>query len=314
MNPKDWFRDQKWGVFTHYLYLEQNSPDRVVNQGAGQTSWNECVDALDVDRLAVHLAEAGAHYLMFTVTQQTRYLCAPNETYNRIIGAKPGEACSTRDLIADLIKALDRYGISLFLYYTGDGPHYDPAAGEAMGFYARYVVLNENFLENWSSVAREYSLRYGEKIKGWWVDACWKVHGNYNYNDHWLEYYVKAMRAGNKETLLAFNNGVHERVKYYTPLDDYVCGEMNYFEDIPETRFINGVQWHTLAPLGVAPKGKEPYNAWAQPGCKHSAEYMRDYVKKVNDKGGVVTIDVALYRDGHIGAEQMAVLKALKDL
>jgi hypothetical protein len=38
---------------------------------------------------------------------------------------------------------------------------------------------------------------------------------------------------------------------------------------------------------------------------------MRDYVKKVNDKGGVVTIDVALYRDGHIGAEQMAVLKQL---
>ncbi|MDR2617962.1 MAG: hypothetical protein LBC62_03735, partial [Treponema sp.] len=120
MNPKDWFRDQKWGVFTHYLYSCQNNPARVVNQGAGQTNWNECVNALDVERLAAQLAEAGAHYLMFTVTQCTRYLCAPNETYDRIIGTKPGEACSTRDLIADLIKALDRYGISLFLYYTGD--------------------------------------------------------------------------------------------------------------------------------------------------------------------------------------------------
>jgi alpha-L-fucosidase len=314
MNPKDWFKDQKWGVFTHYLYLAQNNPDRLVNQGAGQTSWNECVDALDVERFTAQLAEAGAHYLMFTVMQGTKYLCAPNETYDRIIGAKPGEACCKRDLIRDLIKALDRYGISLFLYYTGDGPHADLAAGEAMGFHDRYVVLNENFLENWSSVAREYSLRYGDKIRGWWVDGCYKVHGNFNYNDHWLEYYVKAMRAGNKETLLAFNNGVSEKVRYYTPLDDYVCGEMNYFEDIPETRFINGVQWHILAPLGVPPKGKEPNNAWCKPGCKHSAEYMRDYVKKVNDKGGVVTIDVALYRDGHIGTEQMAVLKALKDL
>ncbi|MDR2375432.1 MAG: hypothetical protein LBD96_03230 [Treponema sp.] len=60
MNPKDWFRDQKWGGFTHYLYREQNTPARLSNQGVGRTGWNECVDALDVERLATHLAEAVA--------------------------------------------------------------------------------------------------------------------------------------------------------------------------------------------------------------------------------------------------------------
>jgi hypothetical protein len=312
MNPKDWFKNQKWGVFTHYLYHEQNKPGTLTNQGAGETGWNECVDSLDVNRLAAQLAETGAHYLVFTVMQGTKYLCAPNATYNRLIGAKPGEACSRRDLIGDLINALDKYGISLFLYYTGDGPHLDPAAGSAMGFWDAYKVLNEEFLENWSSVAREYSLRYGSKIKGWWVDGCYR--DAFGYNDSWLEYYVKALRAGNSESLLAFNNGVKDRVQYYTALDDYTCGEENYFEDIPDARFIKGVQWHILAPLGVPPKGGSQWEGWCKPGCKYSAEYMRDYVRRVTERGGVVTIDVALYRDGHIGAEQLAVLKALKDL
>jgi hypothetical protein len=312
MNPKDWFKDQKWGVFTHYLYHEQNRPDALVNQGAGRTGWNECVESLDVNRLAAQLAEAGAHYLMFTTMQCTRYLCAPNAAYDRIIGAKPGEACSRRDLIADLIKALDQYGISLFLYITGDGTYTDPVTGPALGLWDSYDILSEEFLENWSSVAREYSLRYGKKIKGWWVDACYR--SRYGYNDHWLEYLVKALRAGNSDSLLAFNDGVKNRVKYYTPLADYTCGEENFFEDLPDARFIKGVQWHILAPLGLPQKNEPDHAGWARPGAKHSAEYMQNYVRQVNERGGVVTIDVALYRDGHIGAEQLAVLKALKDL
>jgi hypothetical protein len=312
VNSKDWFKNQKWGVFTHYLYHEQNRPGSLTNQGAGETGWNECVDSLDVNWLAAQLAEAGAHYLMFTVMQGTKHLCAPNATYDRITGAKPGEACSRRDLIGDLISALDKYGISLFLYYTGDGPHLDAVAGPAMGFWDSYEILNEEFVEKWSSVGREYSLRYGSKIKGWWVDGCYR--DRFGYTDRWLEYYVKALRAGNSETLLAFNNGVKNRVQYYTALDDYTCGEENYFEDIPDARFIKGVQWHILAPLGVPPKGGSQWEGWCKPGCKYSAEYMANYVRQVTERGGVVTIDVALYRDGHIGAEQLAVLKALQGL
>jgi hypothetical protein len=230
------------------------------------------------------------------------------------VGVKPGELCARRDVVADLIKALDEYGISLFLYFTGVGPHNDADTGMKVGLWNSCLTLNEEFVENWSAVGREYSLRYGNKVKGWWVDACYREHMNLYYDDHWLEYYVKALRAGNPETLLAFNNGVKNRVTYYTALDDYTCGEENYFEDLPDARFIRGVQWHILAALGVQPKGGNEYQAWWQPGCKHSADYMRDYVKKVNERGGVVSIDTALYRDSHFGAEQMAVLKVLKDL
>ncbi len=41
---------------------------------------------------------------------------------------------------------------------------------------------------------------------------------------------------------------------------------------------------------------------------------MYDYVKKCNSLGGVVTIDVALYDDGHIDWGQYEILKKLGEL
>jgi hypothetical protein len=101
-------------------------------------------------------------------------------------------------------------------------------------------------------------------------------------------------------------------VRKYSAHDDYTCGEMNDFVDLPDGRFSDGAQWHTLAPLGVSPDGSE-WGAWCKPGIKRSADYMRDYVRKVNAVGGVVTIDVALYRDGHIDPEQRRLLSHLNE-
>ena len=81
-------------------------------------------------------------------------------------------------------------------------------------------------------------------------------------------------------------------------------------ESVVDSRFVNGKQWHTLAPLGVSPDGNE-WHAWCKPGVKRTGGYMRDYVKKVNENCGVVTIDVCLKRDGSIPREQIEVLKEL---
>jgi hypothetical protein len=48
------------------------------------------------------MKEAGAGYVIFTVLQRQRFMIAPNETFNRLIGYKTGEACSSRNLIEDL--------------------------------------------------------------------------------------------------------------------------------------------------------------------------------------------------------------------
>jgi hypothetical protein len=240
--------------------------------------------------------------------QGTKYLCAPNDTYNRITGAAPGEACSSRDLIDDLHCALSKYGIALFLYYTGDGPHKDPVCGPKMGYSIQGKPVKMPFVQNWASVAREYSLHYGSKVNGWWVDGCYK---DFGYKDNLLAVYADALRAGNPDSLLAFNGGIKSRVFKYSNADDYTCGEMNHLYDLPDGRFIDGCQWHTLAPLGISPTGEE-WGHWCKPGCRYSNEFLNKYVNKCNQKGGIVTLDVCLYRDGHIDQAQIEQLKHIK--
>ncbi len=308
---QDWFMNQKWGVFTHYLSGEQNDSGSVLSMGKGGGDWNQCVNELDVKALARELHEAGAHYLVLTLMQGHQYMCAPNAAFDRITGYRPGEACSERDLPMEMYEALEPYGISLFLYYTGDGPYKDEKqAGPRMGFLEPRENVSDEFVANWAEVLKEYAVRYGDKVKGWWIDGCYTYFG---YTDEKLRPYADAIRAGNPEALIAFNGGVKKRVVAYSALDDYTCGEMNSFVDLPDERFIDGAQWHTLAPLGIAPDGSE-WGAWAKPGCKHSAEHMADYIKEVNRRGGVVSIDAALYRDGHIDPEQLELLKTLKEI
>lgn len=302
--------EKKWGVFTHFLEGCQNNPDRATNMGAGRTDWNLCVDGLDVKKIADQLAEVNAGYYFITLMQGSRFFCAPNEAFNRISGYRPGEACSRRDLIAELSAALEARGIDLYLYYTGDGPYMDSVAGPAFGFVEPRKDVSTDFLEKWAEVLREYSLRYGKKVSGWWIDGCYPFFG---YDEPKLKILADAARAGNAESLVALNCGVLKRVSSYSASDDFTTGEMNDFVDIPDARFVGGEQWHTLIPLGVSPDGTE-WNGWCQPGVKCPADKLRDYVSRVNEKGGVVTIDVCLYRDGTIDPDQLEALKGLSSL
>lgn len=77
MDNRRWLKEKGWGLFIHYLESLQNNPETPNNQGAGGTSWEECVNQLDVERLAQDVASTGAGYLVFTLQQQTRFACAP---------------------------------------------------------------------------------------------------------------------------------------------------------------------------------------------------------------------------------------------
>lgn len=311
----DRLMERKWGVFTHYLYREQNGVGRPANSLGRQTEWDECVRSFDVRKYVEQIARTNAGYAFITLMQGDRFLCAPNSTYDRITGYRPGEACSTRDLILDLYDELEKHGIDLYLYYTGDGPYQDSRAGKSFGFNLDRKNLNEGFVEKWASVLQEYAVRYGDKVKGWWIDGCYARQDfsggeSFGYTDALLKKYKEAVLKGNPNAIVAFNNGVGRRVQYYSALDDFTCGEMNDFVDIPDGRFLDGVQWHTLAPLGAAPDG-DPWGSWCAQGVKRNAEYMSNYISRVNAKGGAVTIDIFLQRDGSFDPEQLEVLRAI---
>ncbi|MCY2994825.1 MAG: alpha-L-fucosidase [Planctomycetota bacterium] len=294
----DWFMASKYGVFVHYLVGLQNNPDHVASLGR-QTSWDECVREFDVEKFADRMRDAGAGYVIFTMIQRSRFLIAPNATFDRLTGYRPGEACATRDLVEDLYQALNKRGIALMLYWTGDGPCDDPQAAQALRWPATGQVTDE-FVRNWSEVVREYGLRYRDKVKGWWTDGCYRFIG---YDEQKLGVLAEALRAGYRQRIVSLNPGVEDRVRPYSRHEDFTTGEQNSFTDFPVSRFVDGEQWHVLSYLG---------SGWAQPGTAKTKAEMVDYVNACNSLGGVVSIDVVLYRDGDLDRSQLEVLKAIR--
>lgn len=319
MHRTDRMYERKWGVFIHYLHSCLNEARSPRSLGR-ETSWDDCIRDFDCDALAAKLAEVGAGYLVLTLQQQTKYFCAPNETFDRIAGYQPGEACSTIDLPARMIKALEPYDIDLFLYFTGDGPTLDKQAEAAFGtLKSTGGRVTRPFVEKWASVAREFSLRYGDKVKGWWMDGCYRVIG---YDAELLGIWKDALLAGNPDAVLSFNyygcmdeyNVLFDEVPAGTVCCDYKAGELVQFGALPRIDpLLGGSRWHILSFLGVPPDGVL-YNGWGASGSKYTGEWMRDYVSKVHKMGGVVTMDICADRLGNIDPEQMKVLSCLRDL
>lgn len=293
----DAFYAKRFGVFVHYLSGLQNA-EASINSLGKETSWDECVNDFDVELFADQIAQTGAGYVFFTVMQQTQYMPAPNATYDRLTGYKPGEACSKRDLIMEIADALESRGIDLYLYWTGDGPLRDPKAFQ--GLKGAFPVTNE-YMKNWADVVAEYGERYGKKVKGWWIDGSYSWIG---HNEETRGILAEGLRAGNPDRILAFNPGVDPKVMAYSDHDDFTAGEQNSFESLPETgRFLKGAQWHILTFIG---------SMWGQPGVKMTKDKLAQYVWTVNRLGGVVTIDAFLYRDGALDRSQLETIKALR--
>lgn len=293
----DWFVKAGYGVFVHYLEGMQNNPAQIHSLGKG-SSWDECVRDFDTERFADTMAEAGAGYVIFTVMQISRHMIAPNATFDRITGYKPGEACATRDLIEDLYVSLNRRGIPLMLYWTGDGPRADAKAGPAYGC---GTPVSKEFVQKWADTFREYGERYGDKIAGIWCDGSYSFIG---YDDEKLGILAEGLRAGNPNRIIALNPGVDPLVKAYTPHEDYTCGEQNKFFDMPAGRFLNGEQWHILSFLSGT--------WWGAPGVGYAKADLAEYVFDVNQRGGVVSVDVLLFRDGSLDRSQVETLKAVR--
>lgn len=312
-NPNcDWFADAKYGIFVHYLNHIVNDPANLERgRPMGERkAWNDCVESFDAQKFAEDMQAAGAGYVIFTIHQSQQYFCIPNATYDALTGAKPGENCACRDLIGDVLDALEERGIPLMLYFTGDGIWKNPDLMEKIGgapFPAKDHKPTDwtpQFKKNWFAIAREWSLRYGKRIAGWWIDgadAC------KDYNDDELLEYAEALRAGNPDSIVCFNPGNENLEPWrYSVADDFTAGESAGFDDYPEDRWVDGAQWHLISyTFRLLNKHNRDVDA--------AAKELIDYIRAVSAKQGVVSIDLSIYQDGSILEEELAVLKQLKE-
>ena len=161
----------------------------------------------------------------------------------------------------------------------------------------------------------EYSVRWGEKVSGWWVDGCGHFEGcSAIWNDESLEEFSAALKSGNPKSVVCYNPQnlqpyelawVHQGiVHFWTNAEDYTAGECFVMNTYPHVRWINGIQWNMTIYLG---------EDWARPEVKYADSVWIDFLKnKVFAAGGTAILDLCIRRDGSLEPDQLKQLAAIK--
>ncbi|NCO36192.1 MAG: hypothetical protein AUJ92_04225 [Armatimonadetes bacterium CG2_30_59_28] len=323
----DWFHNARWGVFLHYL-ADTASAGKPADLTAQE--WNDRVDSFNVNRLAGYLEEMNAGYLMVTLGQNSGFYCTPNTTYDSFVHESPSRL-SKRDLVAELATALERLGIPLMVYLPCLAPANHPPALEGLcctppdlelalrlGLHPEiYTVQSDadmrlsEFHRRWQAVIREWSLRWGNKVRGWWLDGCYAPDQLYRHDDTPnFRSFAEALKSGNPDALITFNPGVRNPVISITDYEDYTAGEISNTLPtngeapcvVPVGRWVDGAQYHILSFLG---------GVWGSGAPRFPGDLATAYTRYVNGWGGVVSWDVPVTGDGDIPEEFRRLLEAI---
>ena len=276
----DWFLRKQWGLFVHYL------PD-----GA---DFDRLIAGFDVAGLVAQLKELDAGYFVFTMGQNNGYYNAPNSAYDSYVNYDRPSTCAKRDLAMELSEALRPHGIPLFLYMASNAPEDDRTARERLEW-DKFEARNAVFHTRWQEMLREWSLRYGDRIAGWWMDGCWGQREQFEHPEtpNWASF-ASALRAGNPNSLLAFNPGWVQYgdgrgpIFQNGPEEDYTAGEINDPPDLrlPTSRWIGTAQFHVLSYQAggwSTTEGDTP---------RYSDDEFIALSQSILDKQGVITWDV----------------------
>ncbi len=266
----------------HYLVYPQGK-----TADEKTASLNRIVDGFNLDLFVKQFEESGADWLIFTLGQNSGYYCSPNDWLDK---ALPGHT-SRRDLALEISKRVKALGKRFIAYLPAE------VHGQCADVHKAFAWNNADqseFEKRYPAFIRAYALKFGKNLDGWWFDGC------YMYLPFMTKYdwpvWLAAARAGNPDTIVALNPGWinydAKKSKPLTPLQDYMAGEMEKLplQYMPTGRFVDGVQWHALMPLdGVF-----------GPGKPHSYEdkVLFDWVKRVKDVGGAVTLNVPISQGG----------------
>ncbi|HXF11441.1 MAG TPA: alpha-L-fucosidase [Desulfuromonadaceae bacterium] len=303
-NRSDWMRG-RWGVMTHYL-ADWQARDHGIDMSPEQ--WNRMVSGFDVEGLADQIQSTGAGYHFLTVAQGSSYFVASNAAWDKYLSLGTNKAAH-RDLILDMARADQKRGIRLIVYSTCHGPR-DARSSEWSTNSTSRDHRNVEHMLAWEKVTREWSLRWGTNIAGWWFDGCYNPNELYDFPDPPnFQSLAAAARAGNPHAVLAFNRGVIDRVISITPFEDYSAGEINEVQTTLIRRAtsdgrVDGARIHKLSYLG---------RTWGtgEPRYTNLDEVVIPWTRKVIDAGGAMTWDAPVQTNGLIADNYLAQLRAI---
>ncbi len=307
-NRTEWFKEAGYGLFVHYttftLSEDATSEYKRENWEKRFEDYKRAIDSFDVDTFTNQVIESGAKFLFFTTSHADLMLPFPLKELDEIV---EGHTCK-RDLIGEISDKLAKHNIKLLLYFNGDGST-DP-------MWQKKTCFKENpqlHAEYCYRVTEAISKKYGSKIAGWWIDCCYEsdVCGGtglrYDYKR-----YAKALRAGNENSIVAFNfrGTCCWGSKWGIDIADFQAGEENALEFLPEGRFSgeSGLQWFGLCWMD---------DFWVhekigEPKPRYKTQEVLDYIRRVKEGEGVFAYNTAPYKNGHIAPQPMAQLREIK--
>lgn len=312
-----WMRDGAFGVMVHYL-------SHVYDQeGRCQGDWFSLIEQFDVPVFCNEIAATGAKWLIFTYGQNTGLYNAPNPEIEKLL---PG-ICSPRNLVKEIAVELAKRGIKLLAYLPTECWCNTAEVKHAFGWDIDRCDKTE-FMKNWTRVMRYWAEDLGQDGWGWWFDGCYN-----SYEKNWMDpneqgwdnsrfgdfaAWLSAAKAGNPQAVVAMCSGANT-FKYVTRKEDYLAGESGNLDHLPDGKLVDGVlQWHTLLPIDCAwmhtPKSYpgDQLPAYGKiPPPKYKDNELFKYVKQWNAKGGAVTMNIGIYRDGSLAEGSLAQLKRL---
>lgn len=166
---------------------------------------------------------------------------------------------------------------------------------------------NTEFQLKWQEVIREWSLRWGDKIDGWWFDGCYWPNIMYRSESAPnFASFANAARAGNPQSAVSFNPGVVYRSLSMTPYEDFIGGEISDPALISIKRSydgkVDGKQVHVLSYLG---------EHWGMGNPRFDTSEIIKWSREVSAAKGAITWDVPVQSNGLISQpfiDQLSVL------
>ena len=281
-----WMNEIGYGIMYHLL------PD--IN------SRHDMDKNVDVKAIAEQFEQAGAGYFLLATGQNSGIYTTPNDKLRSLVPLEMFDGLSTeRDFPAEFSDELEKRDMGLMLYGTASIPAaYDASIfghidnGSFNGSHTRDSAML------WSLVHREWSERYGDKVKGWWMDGAYS---STIQDEKIFTILACGLKSGNPNAAISFNPGIV--IMLNSKEDDYTAGEINFpfgSDDLDKIRDkskwvtpknynfpIDDKQWFTLTFLNVGWLANDGPRASLYP-----ADVWAEYVKTVLGEGGAICLDV----------------------
>lgn len=125
-----------------------------------------------------------------------------------------------RDFFAEMVDALKSRGIKVLVYFSVTGMDKQYLSAKQMETWNAYLAsegLTHN--EGVARIMEYYSLKFGDKIDGWWID---RVSSRFSGEDR--KHFATVVRAGNPKAIVAMHRKVGYPIEQGSPYCDYTAG------------------------------------------------------------------------------------------